>query len=86
MGQQLTRRQAGPAPFKGDEEKELRKQAFTVFNPKDDKIDTKSGSKTYLQLLDEHADYSCQAIEKYMRAVLAEPTGQFDDGVSATPR
>jgi hypothetical protein len=84
MGQQVTRRPAGNRDIA--QEKDLRTQAFTAFNPAGDKIDTNSGSKTYLQLLDEHADYSCQAIEKYMRAVLAEPTGQFDDGVSATPR
>jgi Protein of unknown function (DUF2817) len=86
MGQQLTRRQASSLLFKGNEEEELRKQAFTVFNPKDDKIDTKGGSKTYLQLLDEHANYSCQAIERYMRAVLAAPAGQSDDGNAAAPR
>jgi hypothetical protein len=86
MGQQLTRRQASSMLFKGNEEEELRKQAFTVFNPKDDKIDTKGGSKTYLQLLDEHANYSCQAIERYMRAVLAAPAGQSDDGNPAAPR
>jgi hypothetical protein len=84
MGQQVTRRPAGNRDIA--QEKDLRTQAFTAFNPAGDKIDTNSGSKTYLQLLDEHADYSCQAIEKYMRAVLAEPKGQSDGGVSATPR
>ncbi|MGH6826196.1 DUF2817 domain-containing protein [Methyloceanibacter sp.] len=86
MGQQLTRNQGGTPLFKGDVAQELRKQAFTIFNPTDESIDTKGGSKTYLQLLDEHADYSCRAIERYMRAVIAEPTGQSDDGSSAAPR
>jgi Protein of unknown function (DUF2817) len=76
MAQQLALRQRTGKPlFKGDSaaEREFRNQVFRVFNPADDKIDTQSGSKTYPQILDDHATYSCQAIEKYIRGVLAPP-------------
>jgi hypothetical protein len=72
MAQQLKlKQQTGMPRFKdAHEEREFRDRIFYVFNPVNDDIETEEGSKTYIEILDDHAEYSCKAIEKYMRAVL----------------
>lgn len=72
--------QMGKPLFTGDSaaEKEFRDQVFGVFNPTDDTVYTQANRKNYRQILDDHAKYSCQAIEKYMRAVLPPLTGPPD--------
>jgi len=82
------RQQIGKPLFDGNiaAEKEFRNQVFGVFNPTDDKVYTQASRKNYSQILDDHAKYSCQAIEKYIRAVSASPTGQPDEGNAAATR
>jgi uncharacterized protein DUF2817 len=72
------KQQMGKPLFKDDPagEKEFREQVFRIFNPTGDNVDSQSGRKTYRAILDEHANYTCEAIKTYMREVLARQTEQ----------
>lgn len=72
MAQQMKLKQhTGKPRFKNaEEEQKFRDRIFYVFNPVNDDVDIEGGSKKYIEILNDHAESSCKAIEKYMRAVL----------------
>lgn len=72
------RQEMGKPLFKDDPTgaNEFKDQVFRVFNPTKDNVDSQSGTKKYLAILDEHANYACEAIKAYIREVLTPRTEQ----------